>query len=570
MKKFFTNLMFLALIGMAMPAMAQSPSVAKDGDTVEATIDASQILYWVGEGDNEVILAVNWAETALAWGYRFSESSVSVATVMTAIAADDPRLSFSGSGLLDDILFFDAAAGMTDTLRITPGNYWESTRNGVMDAGMGQQLQDGDFEKWSDPAAGIAVDSFYYEGWGWIYTNVYTMPIFAITDPDTTNIPDESSLAAADIRYWVGEGSNEVVLAVNWADTALAWGYRFDEPTVTVENVLAAIAAADPRFSYSGSGFINDIYFFDAKRGMTDTLHITPGNYWGSSRNGVMDAGMSQTLVDGDFEKWADPAAGAISGCSYFAGYGWFYNYAYPMDVTPVAAPLPDEATIDASEILYWVGEGSHQVVMAVNWADTALAWGYRFADDSVTVETMMNAIAAADPRLSLRVSGYLDDILYYEEGMADTLRVAEGSYWSSTRNGYGDMGMAQYLVDGDFEKWAVPAAGVVSDSVYYEGWGWSYIYIYPMAITPVTVPAPVAIDAVASTVELNCWPNPVVDRVTVTISHESSAQLFDQAGRLVAAYTLHQGENTLDLSSLHTSVYLLRVGNTVQKLIKR
>lgn len=383
-------------------------------------------------------------------------------------------------------------------------------------------------------------------------------------------MPEEATISASDIVYWVGEGDNEVVMAVNWADTALAWGYRFSDSSVTVESVLAAIAAADSRFSYSGTGYLNDIYFFDAKRGMTDTLKATAGNYWGSTRNGYMDAGMSQSLVDGDFEKWADPAAGVISGCSYYAGYGWFYSYAYPMTVTPVAAPLPDEATIAASDILYWVGEGDNEVILAVNWADTALAWGYRFSDSTVTVETMMSAIAAADYRFSYSASGYLDDITFFEEGMADTLRITSGNYWGSSRNGIMDAGLAQELVNGDLEKWADPAAGVIADSVYYEGWGWSYTYIYNMAINPVSAPAPVAIDPVNAAVELRCWPNPVIDRVNVTVSRESNAQLFDQAGRLVAAYTLHQGQNSLDLSSLNNAVYLLRVGNSVQKLIKR
>ena len=46
---------------------------------------------------------------------------------------------------------------------------------------------------------------------------------------------------------------------------------------------------------------------------------------------------------------------------------------------------LPDDATIPATDVVYWVGNGSGQVVMAVNWAtpDTCLAWGVRFDNDS-------------------------------------------------------------------------------------------------------------------------------------------------------------------------------------------
>ena len=45
----------------------------------DATIDPADIRYWIGEGENEVVFIVNWAEpdTALAWGYRFAGESVS-------------------------------------------------------------------------------------------------------------------------------------------------------------------------------------------------------------------------------------------------------------------------------------------------------------------------------------------------------------------------------------------------------------------------------------------------------------------------------------------------------------
>jgi hypothetical protein len=52
-----------------------------------------------------------------------------------------------------------------------------------MDMGMGQTLANGNLEKWGDPAAGVAVDSMYYEGWGWSYTYVYPMTIHPVSVP---------------------------------------------------------------------------------------------------------------------------------------------------------------------------------------------------------------------------------------------------------------------------------------------------------------------------------------------------------------------------------------------------
>jgi hypothetical protein len=290
----------------------------------------------------------------------------------------------------------------------------------------------------------------------------------------------EATIDASAIEYWVGEGVNEAVLAVNWADTALAWGYRWNG-NATVESMMAAIAAADPRFDYSGTGWLNDITFNDG----TVSLAGTPGNYWGSTNNGIMDAGMTQALADGDFEKWGDPAAGVIVDSNNYGGPVWYYTYAYPMTIHPVSVPSAApvvEATIDASAIEYWVGEGVNEAILTVNWADTALAWGYRWNNDA-TVADMMADIAAADPRFSYTMNGaYLGDILYTAT-VGDTLRGT--SWWECSLYS----GMAQTLAAGDFVKWADPAAGVVVDSSYSDGWGWSYTYAYPMEIHAVSQP---------------------------------------------------------------------------------
>jgi hypothetical protein len=313
---------------------------------VDATISANDILYWVGTGSNEAVMAVNWADTALAWGYRWNGTKT-VSDMMTDIAAADPRFSFElGTWGLDDILF---AVADGDTLRKVAFSYWESKNNGFMDMGMGQTLANGDFEKWAEPAAGIVVDSTYYEGWGWSYSYVYPMTIYPVSAPviDTIPVvPVEATIAFSDILFWVGTGSNEAVMAVNWADTALAWGYRWNGEA-TVADMMNHIAAADPRFSFTGTGMVSDINYIDTAAGMTTPLGITPGNWWESTNNGIMDAGLGQTLANGDFEKWADPAAGVVVDSIYWEGYGWFYTSVYPMTITPVTVPDTSTTPID-------------------------------------------------------------------------------------------------------------------------------------------------------------------------------------------------------------------------------
>jgi hypothetical protein len=60
-----------------------------------------------------------------------------------------------------------------------------------------------------------------------------------------------------DVSYWVGSGPNRAVLIIDWQDgknapgetagQALAWGFRWTGATATGEDMMRAIAAADPR-----------------------------------------------------------------------------------------------------------------------------------------------------------------------------------------------------------------------------------------------------------------------------------------------------------------------------------
>ncbi len=157
-----------------------------DPEPIESTIDFSEILFWVGEGSKRAVMAVNWVDTALAWGFKW-DGNATVADMMSHISAADPRFSYVGSGLITDINFIDTLANMSTPLGITPGNYWESKNNGLTDGGLSQILNDGDLEKWADPAAGVIVDSVYYAGWGWSYINVYPMTIYPVSVPDTNS-----------------------------------------------------------------------------------------------------------------------------------------------------------------------------------------------------------------------------------------------------------------------------------------------------------------------------------------------------------------------------------------------
>ena len=270
----------------------------------DATIDPSQIKYWIGEGESEVVFIVNWAEpdTALAWGYRFVGENVVLKTMMDDIAAVDYRFSYEGESFINDIHFND---GVLNLSLVTPG--WltylingESTWDLFDEA----TVADGEYVKIGDTECGTMIDPV-----NWIY--VYekeVAPVFALGE--------EAMIDPSDIVYWIGEGANEVVFAVNFADpqdACYAWGYRFATETVTIKEMMEAIAAVDLRFAFTdepsawGGYMLTDLSFNYEGNNYDLSGYNAMYNLNGAASWYTFDA---QTLVNGDFVKWGDYTIG--------------------------------------------------------------------------------------------------------------------------------------------------------------------------------------------------------------------------------------------------------------------
>ncbi|MCR4816437.1 MAG: T9SS type A sorting domain-containing protein [Bacteroidales bacterium] len=373
------------------------------------------------------------------------------------------------------------------------------------------------------------------------------------------------------IQFWTGTGSNRAVVAITWNDATagnigIAWGVQWNGNNVTAGSLMDTIAAYDSRLTVSGNtaSWITNFTYVDAELGLN---LVGPSGWWwynwkASDGTPHSSSGVSaDIMVNGDFLDWLPMDEETYAS--------------YPADTMimatdPNGASLPEESTIAASEILYWVGEGSNQVVMAVNWADTALAWGYRF-NGTKSVSDMLNDIATADPRFSIEIGQYgLDDIVFVV-APGDTLRKQAYSYWESKNNGAMDAGMGQPLNDGDLEKWAEPAAGIVVDSTYWEAYSyWSYTYVYTMDIHPVSVPQTENINDIDA-VSINVYPNPASHMVTISGANDNSeAVLYDMLGSTVATYKVNGTESRIDLSNVTNGVYLLRIDGKTVRLVVR
>ena len=367
------------------------------------------------------------------------------------------------------------------------------------------------------------------------FTLMFLLGIFGLF---STNLfaQEDASIDPANIKYWIGEGDNEVVFIVNWnePDTALAWGYRFDEETLMVKDVMTAIATVDYRFDFVGESFVSEITFNDG------VLNLALAGMWwmynvnGQTAGNYFDA---QPVVNGDWIKFGDESCGIITDPIN-------YYYVWTKEVAPVYA-LGEEAMIDPSEILYWIGEGENEVVFCVNWNEPniALAWGFRF-DGEYTVETMMNTIENMDHRFSYETGDWGVTDIIFDNGEVHYSLV--GDYWMYNING--SMAMLGYdqqpIINGDFIKWG--DISCATEIAY-----WTYVWTTP--VQPVS--ACDDVDEVEAT-SLSIYPNPATEILYVNAENVERVEIYDMTGRNV----LNTTSSVVDLRGVEAGVYFVTV----------
>lgn len=294
---------------------------------VDATIDADDILYWVGEGSNDVVFIVNWCDTAIAmaWGVHFNGDSITVADILDTIGEYDDRFTFDATGgFVNDIMYEDDVYNLS-----LQGSYFMYNVNGGFAMGIeSQYVHDGDYIKFGDEMCGTADAD-------WNYT--WATPVVPVPAPQGDE-PVDATISADNIIYWVGSGDNEVVFAVNWCtpeEEALAWGVRFSGNSATVADIMHTIELYDSRITFEGAGYISNITFAD---GIHD--NYTPSMYWMYNVNGVgaMLGIEEQTVQNGDIIKFGD------SGCGIDDG-NW--NYAWTTTIAPVELPAASTEVFD-------------------------------------------------------------------------------------------------------------------------------------------------------------------------------------------------------------------------------
>ena len=385
------------------------------------------------------------------------------------------------------------------------------------------------------------------------FTLLFLMGLFGLF---STNLfaQQDATIDPANIRYWIGEGENEVVFIVNWnnPDTALAWGYRFNEEMVTVKHMMEDIASADYRFDFiANGGSLVDVTFNDGVLNLSLTqqgwvMYLIDGEV-------VWEYFDTQTVSGGHYVKLGDTFCGTLIDPEN-------YIYVWEKEVAPVY-PIAYDATIDPSEILYWIGEGENEVVFAVNFAepeDACFAWGYRFAGESVTIKDMMLAMAEVDQRLSFNDTpsswgGYaLTDL---------TFNYGENQY---VLQGYNAMyivnGMSswftydeQTVINGDFVKWGDYTIGT-------EIAPWTYVWETP--VRPVSGYNTV----VENTAAMSLYPNPATSYTMLEVSEMSDATVTvtDLQGRVLNSFAVAQTNEPIriETDSYQAGIYFVTISD--------
>ena len=351
----------------------------------------------------------------------------------------------------------------------------------------------------------------------------------------------DATIAPENIRYWIGEGDTEIIFIANWADpdTALAWGYRTMAETVTVKEIMDDIAAVDYRFSYEATelGWLVDMHFND---GVLD-LSLTE-QMWVSfliNGNATWDTFDVATVADGEYVKLGDTHCGTLVDPEN-------YIYVWEKEVAAVY-PLAEEAKIDPSEILYWIGEGENEVVFAVNFAepeDVCYAWGYRFSTSDVTIKVMMEAIAEVDHRFIFNDApsswgGYmLTDLTFnYEEkqyvlqGYNAMFNVNGEQVWYTFDE--------QAVANGNFVKWGDYTIGT-------EIAPWTYVWETP--VQPVTAYNTV----VENKAVLSLYPNPATSYTMLEVNEMDNATVTvtDLQGRVLRNFAVNHANEPIRIET--------------------
>jgi hypothetical protein len=83
--------------------------------------------------------------------------------------------------------------------------------------------------------------------------------------------------------------------------------------------------------------------------------------------------------------------------------------------------------------------------------------------------------------------------------------------------------------------------------------------------------PSWVGIPAISSQSNIQLFPNPTSETLTISLPENASTTdcvLVDNLGKEMKRFSVSGGENLVDISELENGVYSMRIGSVIQKII--
>jgi hypothetical protein len=168
---------------------------------------------------------------------------------------------------------------------------------------------------------------------------------------------------------------------------------------------------------------------------------------------------------------------------------------------TIAAGTFGHAQTFSFSDIVNWTGTGSNEAALLIDFQDgttyPSLVWGYRW-DGTATGEQMIQAVAAADPDLTVQITSYSfgDAVTVIGFNGSSYGPNGPGSHYESGFSAGTPGFWAYYLGSGDsLPTWSESATGM-SDRILanqaWDGWSWSANFNdTPPSNAPIAAPLP-------------------------------------------------------------------------------
>ncbi|MBP5260490.1 MAG: M6 family metalloprotease domain-containing protein [Paludibacteraceae bacterium] len=213
--------------------------------------------------------------------------------------------------------------------------------------------------------------------------------------------------------------------------------------------------------------------------------------------------------------------------------------------------------------------EGNGAIAWTINPTDTWWGWGIHNTNYTLDMSQVKNwyicfAIkTTCTDELSVKVAGTNGE---YSVALKGTYAITTNGNWNTMCipfSAFTSQGMQLGSQTGNV-LFSIVCENVTNgsrgkrleiDNVYY-------------ASTPVTITGAQAVQATAASVSL--YPNPAVDAVTVNgVTPGETIVVYDLLGRAVKRTTATESTATFSIASLPQGNYMVRVGNTVMRLVK-